>query len=229
MNRNLKPSGFLLINKPVGPTSHDVINQLRKITGIKKVGHAGTLDPFAGGVLLVAVGREATRRISRLVKLDKKYIATLYLGATSDTYDNTGSIVKSKNIYQLDMNKIKAVLKRFIGKQRQVPPMYSAKKVKGKKLYELARKGIEVERQPVEIHIFKIKLIKFQHPLLTTEVHCSSGTYIRSLANDIGNELGCGAYLKELKRTQVGKYKLSQASDLKDITKDNWQELMFDI
>ena len=141
--------GFLILNKPAGPTSHDMIDKLRRLTGTKKIGHAGTLDPFARGVLIVAVGREATREISRFVKSDKEYIATLRLGATTDTYDLTGRVEAAPETSsgRPEPGSVAAVLRKFTGRQTQIPPMYSAKKDKGKKLYELARKGIQVKEQ----------------------------------------------------------------------------------
>ncbi|MFC1678441.1 tRNA pseudouridine(55) synthase TruB [Patescibacteria group bacterium] len=216
-------SGFLIINKPSGPTSHDIIDQLRKITNIKKIGHAGTLDPFASGVLIVAIGREATREISQFVKLDKKYIATLYLGANTDTYDKTGKRTERySDETEITENQIQKITKDFIGQQKQIPPMYSAKKIKGKKLYELARKGIEIKREPVKIEIYNIKLLEFKWPYLKIKIHCTSGTYIRSLAYDLGTQLGCGAYLDELERVAVGNCDIKQAIDLRDIDKNNW-------
>lgn len=220
---------FLLINKPSGITSHDVIDQLRQITGLKKIGHAGTLDPFASGLLLVAIGRESTRELSKFVGLDKEYLATLKLGAVSDTYDRTGRIQLTVNnpehSGQLTEEKIKKVLSQFIGVQEQIPPMFSAKKIKGKKLYELARKGIEVERKAQKINIYKIELIKFDAFVncLLLVVNCSSGTYIRALAHDIGQALSCGAYLEELVRTKIGDFKLEKAVEIKNLSKDNWQ------
>lgn len=216
-------SGFLLVNKPAGPTSHDIVNKLRRIIGIKKIGHAGTLDPFADGLLLIAVGREATCEISQFVKLDKEYIATLKLGAVSDTYDCTGKIQLTTNNLQLTKEKINKVLKSFIGKQEQIPPMYSAKKINGKKLYELARKGIEIERQPSQVEIYKIKDIKLVDSRLSFVVSCSSGTYIRSLAHDIGQKLKIGAYLEKLTRTKIGKFKLTDAIELDKINNEDWK------
>lgn len=220
-----KNTGFILINKPVGPTSHDVVNILRRIIGIKKIGHAGTLDPFASGLLIMAIGREATREISKFVKLDKEYIATLHLGAVSDTYDRTGKVesVECRVLSdELKREVIIRALEKFIGKQRQVPPMYSAKKVGGKKLYELARKGVQIERKAERIEIYDIKLLKYKWPLVKIKVRCSSGTYIRSLAHDIGKALGCGAYLKELERTAIGKYSVKDAKEIAGMKEDTW-------
>ncbi len=203
--------GLWVVNKPPGPTSHDIINYLRKLTGIKKIGHAGTLDPFASGVLVVAIGRKYTKQINQFVKLDKKYIAKLRLGAESDTYDREGKITLIHNPIKPDIKKIKTVFKEFIGEQEQIPPMFSAKKYKGKKLYELARQGIEIKRKPVKINIYDLKLLNYSWPFLTIKVHCSSGTYIRSLAYDIGKKLGCGAYLEELERIAVGDFTIKKA------------------
>lgn len=221
-------SGFLIINKPSGPTSHDIIDELRNITGIKKIGHAGTLDPLASGVLIMAIGQEATKKISQFVKLDKKYVATLHLGTVSDTHDRMGIIKELNPEYpELSPKAVNKVLIKFIGKQKQVPPMYSAKKVKGYKLYQLARKGERVKREPVDIEIYNIKLLSLNWPLMTLEVHCSSGTYIRALARDIGQKLSCGAYVEELRRTAVGKFKLKQAVSINKLNKNNWQDYLF--
>ena len=227
MNENI--SGFSLINKDSGPTSHDVVDKLRRITGIRKIGHAGTLDPFATGVLLMAIGRQATKRIDHFVKKDKTYIATLKLGETTDTYDREGkkSTTESFNIPEKD--KILDVLKTFIGKQEQIPPMFSAKKIGGKKLYDLARKGIEIERKASQINIYKISLINYAWPILNIEVSCSTGTYIRSLAKDIGQELECGAYLEELKRTSIENLEIKKAHKINELNKDNWKDFLFEI
>lgn len=214
-------SGFLLINKPSGPSSHDIIGQLRKIVGIKQIGHAGTLDPFASGLLLVGIG-EATKLLGHYVGLDKTYEATLKLGAVSDTQDRTGKVSSIEfQVSRLTKEKIEKVLKSFVGKQTQIPPMYSAKKIGGKRLYKLALEGKEVEREPVEIEVYDIKLISRNSNLVTLSFHVSSGTFIRTLAHDIGQALGCGAYLEELKRTTIGDFKLNDAMD---IAKDDWRE-----
>jgi tRNA pseudouridine55 synthase len=222
---------FLLINKPVGPTSHDIVNKLRRITGIKKIGHAGTLDPFAEGLLLVAVSRESTREISKFVGLDKKYLATLKLGATSDTQDRTGKITKCQSVKAsgIKVSDIKKILKQFLGEQNQLPPMFSAKQIGGQRLYKLARQGKEIERPTHKINIYKIKLIKYlpKKDELVLEVACSSGTYIRALAEDIGQALGVGAYLEKLKRTEIGKFKLKKSATLEKLTPKNWEKFCF--
>ena len=218
---------FLLINKLPGPTSHDIIDKLRKITKIKKIGHAGTLDPFAQGLLLVAIGRDSTKHLSKFIGLDKEYQAALKLGATSDTYDKTGRVSKCPvSKYPVSEIEIKKVLKKFIGKQEQTPPMFSAKKIKGQKLYKLARQGKEIERHPQKITIHQIKLLSWSNVKcqMSIVINCTSGTYIRSLAHDIGKEFGCGAYLEKLVRTKIGNFKLENAVELNKINNQNWQD-----
>lgn len=234
-----KSTGFLLINKPSGspretlakwgPTSHDVIDQLRKITDERRIGHAGTLDPFASGLLIVAVGREATRQISKFSKMDKTYIAKIQFGKISNTYDRTGNVQFQIADFKLQIEDIEKTLKQFTGPQKQIPPMYSAKKIKGKKLYELARQGIEVERKPADIVIHYIRPLTFNVELSTLDIEAkvSSGTYIRSLAHDIGQALGCGAYLEELQRTEINGYKLEDAVETKSLSPDNWMRYLF--
>lgn len=208
---------LLLIDKPATWTSFDAVNFIRSTlyhaTGIKKmkVGHTGTLDPFATGLLIVAVGRENTKKIDQFAHLPKTYTATLHLGATSETFDSTGTIIENPNAKPVDLEKIKEVLKKFIGPQDQLPPMFSAKKVNGQRLYKLARKGKEVEREPSHITIFDIKLLDYSYPKLTIEVNSSAGTYIRTLCDDIGRELGVGAYCSDLRRTKIGDYSIDQA------------------
>jgi len=219
-------SGFLYINKPADWTSHDVVAHLRRVTGEKKIGHAGTLDPFATGLLIVGVGREATRELDKYLKQDKEYIATLHLGATSDTYDLTGQITPGPPPAPPTVRDIKNVLKKFTGELEQIPPMYSAKKIHGKKLYELARAGQKIERQPNKIIVHKIKLLKYAWPNLEIRVNCSSGTYIRSLAHDIGQALVTGAYLEKLERTRIGRIKIKKTATLYKIDRDNWQKLL---
>ena len=222
-------SGFILIKKPKGITSHDVVNILRKITNVKKVGHAGTLDPLASGLLILGVGREATKKLSLFQKADKEYVATLKLGAVSDTLDKEG------HVEQIEVKKIpkrkdvKAAIKKFIGKIQQIPPVFSAKKIRGEKFYELARKGIKVQPKPQEVTIYQILILQYDFPFLKIKVKCSSGTYLRSLAFDIGKALGCGAYLEDLVRTKIGRFSVKNAVELSDLNSDNWQEFLFDL
>ncbi len=216
-------NGFLLINKPATWTSHDVVGYMRRVTHIKRIGHAGTLDPFATGLLIVAIGRENTKRLDEFKDLEKTYIATLRLGATSDTYDKTGLITELSD-RKISLEEIQKILPDFVGAQEQLPPMYSAKKVDGKKLYKLARKGIEVERKAHHITIYDIELLDYTFPELKIRVRCSTGTYIRSLVQDIGQKLGVGAYCEELERVSIGEYSLENATPIKDFSRDSWKD-----
>jgi len=204
---------ILLINKPAGPTSHDIVALVRKKTGIKRVGHAGTLDPFAEGLLIVLVGRDATKRQSEFLGMDKTYDATLRLGARSTTDDPTGivTIADIPATWQADLPEVHRVIHSFVGTYDQMPPPYSAKKINGKKAYELARKGIVPDLKPKKITVFSIDILSCEFPILTIRCTVSSGTYIRALARDIGEKLGCGAYLERLIRTEIGPYRLSDA------------------
>ena len=203
--------GILLVDKPQGKTSFSLIRSLRRLTGIKKVGHAGTLDPFATGVMILLLGRDYTRLSDKLLLADKEYIATVHLGVTTDTYDCDGKITASskKKPTQLQVEKI---ISQFQGEMDQTPPMYSAKKVKGKPLYKLAREGIEIERKPCKVHV-SITILSYDYPDLKLSVSCSKGTYIRSLAHDIGEKLGSGAHLTQLQRTRSGSYTLAECID----------------
>jgi tRNA pseudouridine55 synthase len=221
--------GFILINKPAGITSHDVVDKLREITRIKKIGHAGTLDPFATGLLILGIGREFTKKLSIFQKKDKEYIATLRLGAESDTFDKEGKIVEKKVEKIPERKEIEEVLKNFLGEIEQIPPAFSAKKIKGKKLYELARRGIKVKPKPQKVKIYKISILEYEFPYLKIKVKCSSGTYIRSLANDIGKKLGCGAYVEELIRTKIGEFSVENAVELSKLTPQNWKSFLFKV
>ena len=223
------PSGFLLIDKPSGPTSHDIINYLRHLTGIQKIGHSGTLDPLASGLLIVAVGRKATKQIHILAKQDKTYEATIRLGGISDTDDSLGKIQLLENDHQPTKQKIKQTLDSFKGEQNQTPPMYSAKKIHGQKLYKLARQGQTIERQPSLITIYNIKLFNYKWPDINLEIHCSSGTYIRAIARDIGKALNCGGYLYQLRRTKINNYSVCQAVTLEQLTSNNWMEFLWQL
>lgn len=208
--------GFLNIYKPVGMTSHDVVAILRKVTRIKQIGHTGTLDPFAQGVLPVAIGK-ATRLIEYLDD-EKEYLAEIFLGKSTNTYDCDGEATCESGL-KVTQKEILEGLKSFEGDILQTPPIYSAIKVKGKKLYEYARKGIEVEIEPRKVFIEKIELKNFDEENQKAEVliKCSKGTYIRSIAHDLGQNLGCGAHLSKLVRTQAGKFFINNAIQLEDI------------
>ena len=207
-------TGFLLINKPAGITSHDVVDQVRRITGERKVGHAGTLDPFATGLLIVAVGRGATKELSKYVGLDKEYEATFVLGARSETDDPEGPIVIDPEAREVSRQEIETAMQNFVGQIKQVPPKYAAIKVKGKKLYEAARAGEEIERKPRSVKIDEFELLSFSDNKLKVRIKCGSGTYIRALARDLGEKLGVGAYVSELHRTKIGSYQIEDATDL---------------
>ncbi len=199
------------MNKPQGKTSFSLIRNLRRLTGIKKVGHAGTLDPFATGVMVLLLGRYYTKLSDKLLLADKQYHATLHLGVTTDTYDCDGKITASSK-KKPTIGQIEKVVAQFQGDLEQTPPMFSAKKVKGKPLYKLAREGIEIERKPCKVRV-AITILDYAYPHLQVAVNCSKGTYIRSLAHDIGEKLGSGAHLTQLKRTKSGQYDLESCID----------------
>ncbi len=213
--------GLLIINKPAGPTSHDIVDKIRKITGIKKVGHSGTLDPFAEGILIILIGK-TTKSQSRFMALPKTYTATIKLGEISDTYDITGQIKSSSFAKAPEGEQILKILKTFIGEIRQTPPVYSAIKINGEKAYKLARKGIKPKMTPRKVKIYKIKTLNYKWPYLKIEVKCGKGTYIRSLAHDIGKKLGCGAYLENLIRTKIGKFDIKKSIKLENLDYKNW-------
>lgn len=203
--------GILPLNKPKDILSFSLISKIRKLTNQKKVGHTGTLDPFATGVVILLIGKQYTKQSNTLLHENKEYEADIYLGVATDTYDCDGKIEKTSPIIP-SLERITECLAEFQGNIEQTPPMFSAKKVQGKKLYELARKGIQIYRKPQVITI-KTTLMHYHYPYLKLYVHCSKGTYIRSLAHDIGQRLGCGAHLKDLIRTKNGPYTLSQCAD----------------
>lgn len=199
---------ILNIYKPKGWTSFDVVKKVRGILNEKKVGHGGTLDPFAEGVLILGTGAD-TKQLTAISGTDKEYKAILLLGSKTDTHDTEGTVVEEKEIPQLSNEQIESVLKSFIGEQLQIPPMYSAKKFNGKRLYTLARKNIEVKREPSLINIFDIELIEYNSPYISFKVRCSKGTYIRVLGSDIAEKLGTVGHLTALKRIKVGDYTLN--------------------
>jgi tRNA pseudouridine55 synthase len=217
-------SGFLLIDKPAGITSHDVVDAVRRVTGIRRVGHGGTLDPFATGLLIVGVGREATRELGTFIGKDKEYEATMRFGATSDSQDKDGTITETSGVSLPTEKEFHSALTKFTGNIQQIPPMYSAKKIKGKKLYELARQGQEVRRDPIEITVHELEPLSFDSPTAGFRVRCSSGTYVRTLAHDIGQMLGCGAYLTQLRRTKIATLSVTDALTLSKLKPDSWQE-----
>ena len=204
MNNSLhsEPSGILLVDKPKNKTSFSLVAALRRILKVKKIGHAGTLDPFATGVMVMLIGKQFTKLSDKFLGADKEYQATLLLGVETDTYDCDGQILQ-QNAFVPSNEDLEKALKSFQGDVFQLPPMFSAKKKNGKKLYELARKGISIEREPVKIHL-TTELLNYQYPFVELRIRCTKGTYIRSIAHDLGQMLGCGAHLTALKRIRSG-------------------------
>ena len=216
--------GVILINKQKGYTSNDVVQKVRKVLNTKKVGHAGTLDPLATGVLPILVGK-GTKLSKYLMEHDKTYIATITLGEKKSTGDLEGETIMVKEVKSITKQMIEQTLATFLGKQNQLPPMYSAIKKDGKKLYEYAREGIEVERSPRQIEIYKIKLLEYEENTITFEVSCSKGTYIRTLCEDIAEKLGTVGYMSYLNRVQVNKFRMEHAVTLKQLEENtNVQE-----
>lgn len=202
--------GGLLIDKPAGPTSHDVVEHLRHHLGLKKVGHAGTLDPAATGLLLILLGR-ATRLSEKLMSDDKVYGGRMKFGETTNSYDADGEVVASLPVPPMTLAELNAAAETFLGDQMQIPPMVSAVKKDGVPLYKLARQGIEVERKPRLIHIYNFRFTEYQEPFGYFRVACTKGTYVRSLAHELGRKLGCGAHLAGLRREAAGRYDVSEA------------------
>lgn len=216
--------GILLLDKPMGCTSHDVVDRVRKKLKMKRIGHAGTLDPLATGLLIILVGK-ATKASQYLISLDKEYEATMLLGQTTDSQDADGQIMTSQAVPNFSQDQIEVVLNSFLGDQYQLPPMFSAKKVNGVPLYKLARKGEEIERQPRFIRISKIHLNNFSSPQISFSTTCSKGTYIRTLTHDIGQKLSCGAYLIQLRRTATDKFKIDNALSLESFEQMNISDI----
>jgi len=218
-------SGVLLLDKPRGPSSFYMVRQVRRILGVKRVGHAGTLDPFASGLLIVCVGRPATRKISLFMESDKEYEATLRLGVETDTQDPEGTIIAERPVRPLGRQEVEAILAGFTGEQMQTPPAYSALKHAGKPLYYYARKGIEVKKQPRLVVISRLELLGLEGTRMDIRVSCGKGTYVRTLAADIGAALGCGAHLTALRRTRIGSWSVVDAVDAKELTQYSRSDL----
>ena len=219
--------GILLIDKPAGYTSHDIVNIVRKQLHTKKVGHCGTLDPDATGVLVICVNK-ATKIIQFLMSYRKIYRATLTLGKSTDTYDASGKTLGEKEVGPLSLEKVKSTLHSFLGKSKQMPPLYSAIKVHGKKLYEYARNGQHVDVEPRDIEIFQIDMISFDGVHLVFDVSCSKGTYIRSLCVDIAQKLEYPGHMSDLVRIQSGQFHLSKCNTLDDLKNDHYTLLSID-
>ena len=202
--------------KPKGPTSFSMVHQTKNILGVKKAGHIGTLDPMAEGILPICLG-QSTRIIQFLSPLPKYYQCTMTLGTATDTQDSTGKVISSSDPSAITNEQIKEVFQRFSGEQKQVPPMYSAKKNNGIPLYKLARNGITIEREPVSVHFFSIEFVNKEENRVKFDVHCSAGTYIRTLCHDIGQHFGCGAHMSHLVRSEVGLFDLESSVTLESL------------
>lgn len=202
---------FFAVNKPKGISSNGLLNKIRKIANTKKVGHGGTLDPLASGVLVVAIGRESTKKLTSSIRGNKEYVAEVFLGATSTTDDEEGE----KDFFEVNnppkLEEIKKILSNFIGEIMQRPPIFSALKIKGKRAYEYAREGKDLKLEVRPVTINDIEVLQYEYPVLKIRVESGSGVYIRSLARDIGESLGTGAYLKNLIRTKVGDFNIDEA------------------
>lgn len=222
-------SGALVVDKPVGMTSHDVVQAIRNGTGLRRAGHTGTLDPRASGVLVILVG-PAVRLSEYVSASDKRYQAIIRLGGTTDTFDAEGKFTPTKDPVNVTEAEFEEALKTFVGEIEQVPPAHSAVKVGGRKAYEMARKGEEVELEPRKITVHHLEVLEWTPPEVVIDVHCSSGTYVRSLANDLGKKLGSGAYLVGLRRTKSGRFTLRDATPLRKLQEafnaGNWYQFL---
>jgi tRNA pseudouridine55 synthase len=216
--------GALLIDKPSGPTSHDVVDAIRRQFRIKKVGHCGTLDPNATGLLIIVLGR-GTKLSEKLMGDDKVYEGTLKFGESTDSYDADGELVASLPVPPITLDELNVSAATFIGDQMQVPPMVSAIKKNGVPLYKLARKGIEVEREPRLIHIYNFRFTDYQEPIATFKLASTKGTYVRSIAHDLGQKFGCGAHLTTLRRSVSGKFDVADATPLDTVLRLTAAEL----
>ena len=216
--------GALLIDKPAGPTSHDVVDAIRRKFGLKKVGHCGTLDPNATGLLIIVLGR-GTKLSEKLMADDKVYEGTVKFGETTDSYDADGELTASLPVPPLTLEQLNQSAAEFAGDLMQKPPMVSAVKKDGVPLYKLARQGLEVEREPRLVHIYSFRFSDYREPLGTFQIACTKGTYVRSLAHDLGQKLGCGAHLATLRRTVSGKFDVAGAAPLDAVLGGSTAEL----
>lgn len=211
-------NGVLLIDKPIGPTSHDIVHRIRRTFTIPKVGHGGTLDPMASGLMILLLGK-ATKLSERFLGSDKVYEGTMHFGIATDSQDAMGEVIRTGDASSLTADQVRAMMEKRVGDSMQMPPMTSALKVDGVPLYKLARKGEEVERQARLIHLFRFDLKSFAPPCADFEVKCTKGTYVRTLCADIGEELGCGAHLSRLRRTRCGSFSIAEALPLAEALK----------
>lgn len=217
--QNFDPfDGALLIDKPVGPTSHDIVDAIRRRFNIKKVGHCGTLDPNATGLLIIVLGK-ATKLSEKLMGSDKVYEGAIKFGETTNSYDADGELVSSLPVPLMTLEQLNEAATTFKGDQMQIPPMVSAIKKDGVPLYKLARKGIEVERKPRLIRIYNFRFTKYEEPIGEFRIACTKGTYVRSIAHDLGQKIGCGAHLKNLRRVVSGDFDVANAAPLDQVLK----------
>ena len=216
--------GALLIDKPAGPTSHDVVDFIRRQFGIKKVGHCGTLDPNATGLLIIVLGR-GTKLSEKLMSDDKVYEGTMKFGVTTNSYDAEGEMLETRPVPPLTVEPLNELASTFVGDLMQMPPMVSAIKKDGVPLYKLARQGIEVEREPRLVHLYSFRFTDYREPLGAFRVACTKGTYVRSLAHDLGQKIGCGAHLATLRRTASGKFDVADAKPLDEVLRLSTAEL----
>jgi tRNA pseudouridine55 synthase len=216
--------GALLIDKPSGMTSHDVVDEIRRHFGIKKVGHCGTLDPNATGLLIIVLGR-ATKLSERLMSDDKVYEGTIKFGESTDSFDSDGELVGSFPVPPITLDELNRLAAEFLGDQMQTPPMVSAVKKDGVPLYKLARKGVEVQREPRLIHIYSFNFSTYEEPMARFRLACTKGTYVRSIANELGQKVGCGAHLVQLNRVKSGKFEVSEAVPLQKVLSLSASEL----
>ena len=224
MGHQIELDGVLLVDKPGQHTSHDVIARLRGILRTKKIGHAGTLDPMATGLLIVLVGK-ATRISQFMISLDKEYEGAIELGKTTDSQDADGEVMETRPVPALTEADVQGAIKGFLGDQYQMPPMFSAIKIGGVPLYKKARKGEDVEREPRFIRVMSWDLLGFESPIIRFRLRCSKGTYVRTLAHDLGTKLGCGAHLAALRRTATDRFNVAQALTLEQIEKLSLPEI----
>lgn len=216
--------GAILVDKPAGPTSHDVVDNIRRHFGIKKAGHAGTLDPAATGLLIILLGR-GTKLSERLMADDKVYSGTMKFGETTSSYDADGELVSSLPVPPMTLDELNAAADAFVGDQMQTPPMVSAVKIEGVPLYKLARKGVEVERKARLIHIYSFRFSDYAEPFGQFRVACTKGTYVRTIAHDLGQKLGCGAHVTTLRRAVSGKFDVADAIEYEELFKLSQNQL----
>lgn len=216
--------GGLLVDKPAGPTSHDLVDVVRRHFGIKKVGHCGTLDPAATGLMILVLGK-ATRLSEKLMGSDKVYEGTATFGTSTSSYDAEGEVTATAAVPELDLQKLEGLCEGFLGDQMQTPPMVSAVKVEGVPLYKLARKGVEVERKSRLVHIYSFRFTSYSKPSGEFRVACTKGTYVRSLVHELGQKAGCGAYLSRLRRLAIDRFDVADAIEFEDLIRMNPEQL----